>query len=444
MDELALKVSRQEHSEWQEWLLGPLQRSLPESFQVRMKVGGGLLLMVEGEGERLVMQIGDRSIFEDGYYIFDSSVLRYIGRDISERARPWLEMVGDQLGRLHRDPEKSVRWQSFLSWASVQPSRAFGVHGGEQTYQGEELLIRLLEPCQARCSFCICRSGQPDLVSSIDDVEERLVEGREHGMEIVVFTGGEPTLVRELPDLIRRAKELGYRTVGLQTNGIRLANRAYATQLRDAGLDRILQSLHSHQAETHEAIFQIEGCFDTCVGGARMAMALGLQVTLNFVTTIQNQGQHTDFVEFVHRELKRPFRPRQFYLSRYPSITFSVMSPQGWGAQHDQPLARLTDVAESVGRALVRARKLGLDVRIPGLCGFPPCLLPKHKRRFDELYEERPVRIQSRQLFETCSDCAFEQRCSGYWKGYVAQHGHSEFVPIPKGTSYPRRWMGGR
>ena len=162
-----------------------------------MKVGGGLQLMVEGQGERLVMQIGDRSIFEDGYYIFDSSVLRYIGRDISERARSWLEIVGDQLGRLHRDPEKSARWQAFLSWASVQPSRAFGVHGGEQTYQGEELLIRLLEPCQARCSFCICRSGQPDLVSSIDDVEERLVEGREHGMEIVVFTGGEPTLVRD-------------------------------------------------------------------------------------------------------------------------------------------------------------------------------------------------------------------------------------------------------
>ena len=206
MDELALKVSRQEHSEWQDWLLGPLQRSLPESFRVQMKVGGGLLLMVEGEGERLVMQVGDRSIFTEGYCTVESSVLRYIGRDISERSRAWLDDVVGQLRRLHQDPQTRARWHSFLKWASVQPSRAFGVHGGEQTYQGDELLIRLLEPCQARCSFCICRSGQPDLVSSIDDVEERLLEGREHGMETVVFTGGEPTLVRKLPDLIRRAK----------------------------------------------------------------------------------------------------------------------------------------------------------------------------------------------------------------------------------------------
>ena len=106
-----------------------------------------------------------------------------------------------------------------------------------------------------------------------------------------------------------------------------------------------------------------------------MAMALGLHVTLNFVTTIQNQGHHTEFVEFVHRELKRPFRPRHFYLSRYPSITFSVMSPQGWGAQHDQPLARLTDVARIGGPSIGSCPKTRLGCSDTRFMWFPAPLI---------------------------------------------------------------------
>ena len=115
------------------------------------------------------------------------------------------------------------------------------------------------------------------------------------------------------------------------------------------------------------------------------------------------------------------------------------MSPQGWGAQHHQQLGRLTDIAASVGRALDRARQLGMDVRVPGLCGFPPCLLPRHAKQFDELFEERPVRIPTRTLFAGCDDCAYEPRCSGYWRGYVDQHGAEEFVPVPQSERFPRR-----
>jgi pyruvate-formate lyase-activating enzyme len=49
----------------------------------------------------------------------------------------------------------------------------------------------------ARCSFCICRSAQPNLVSSVKDIEERMLEGIQSGHRSIVFTGGEPTLVKE-------------------------------------------------------------------------------------------------------------------------------------------------------------------------------------------------------------------------------------------------------
>ena len=437
-DLLELRDIREEHASWRALFVEPLRADLDESEEVKLLLSAGLLVLIEGE-ERTALQIGHRAVYPEGYEFIGDTVLRHIGQGLSERGRRRLDIVSAQLHQVYTDPVRVERWERYIDWASTQPSRAYAIEPDNPTYQGEELLVRLLEPCQAKCSFCICRSGQPDLVSSLHDVEDRLREGRERGSKTVVFTGGEPTLIKELPTLIAQAKTLGYRTVGLQTNGIKLADRDYAERLRNAGLDRILQSLHSHDPATHESIFKIDGCFDACVAGAQSAMTLGIRLTLNFVTTPQNIDHHVAYVEFVHRTFKRERSLKNLFVSRHPSITFSVMSPQGWGAQHHQQLGRLTDIAASVGRALDRARKLGMDVRVPGLCGFPPCLLPRHAKQFDELFEERPVRIPTRTLFAGCDDCAYESRCSGYWRGYVDQHGDAEFTPVAKTRPFPRR-----
>ena len=57
----------------------------------------------------------------------------------------------------------------------------------------------------------------------------------------VIFTGGEPTLREDLPDLIQSAETLGLVT-GIITNGIRLSEPAYLDRLDKSGLDHILLS----------------------------------------------------------------------------------------------------------------------------------------------------------------------------------------------------------
>lgn len=58
----------------------------------------------------------------------------------------------------------------------------------------------------------------------------------------VMFTGGEPTLREDLPDLIQSAETLGLVT-GIITNGKRLADPTYLDRLDKSGLDHILLSL---------------------------------------------------------------------------------------------------------------------------------------------------------------------------------------------------------
>ena len=68
----------------------------------------------------------------------------------------------------------------------------------------------------------------------------------------MIFTGGEPTLHPALPELIAFADRQGH-IVGLNTNGRRLAERAYGRELVRAGLNHVQIPLASHQREVRLA-----------------------------------------------------------------------------------------------------------------------------------------------------------------------------------------------
>ena len=67
---------------------------------------------------------------------------------------------------------------------------------------------------------------------------------------------------------------------------------------------------------------------------------------------------------------------------------------------------------------------------------FPACLLPDFAMYFDELMEREVVTIEARQFFPQCKACAFENKCSGYWKGYAQKYGTNVFVPARKEDGY--------
>jgi hypothetical protein len=62
------------------------------------------------------------------------------------------------------------------------------------------------------------------------------------GIPHVVFTGGEPTLRHDLPELIRYAEHLG-QVSGLLTDGRKLSDPAYLHEILQTGLDHIMLNL---------------------------------------------------------------------------------------------------------------------------------------------------------------------------------------------------------
>jgi radical SAM protein with 4Fe4S-binding SPASM domain len=105
----------------------------------------------------------------------------------------------------------------------------------------------------------------------------------------VSFTGGEPTLRPDLPELIQYAKSRGLRA-NLITNGIKCARKEYVALLAAAGLNSAQVSLEAADAATHDAVVAHRGAFERTVRGLHNLKAAGIHTHTN--TTINARNQH--------------------------------------------------------------------------------------------------------------------------------------------------------
>ena len=89
-------------------------------------------------------------------------------------------------------------------------------------YPGKVACTVFLPGCNFRCPFChnseLLGGGGEAVMTDAELLV--FLKKRQGILEGVCITGGEPTLQKELPDLLRRIKELGY-PVKLDTNGYR-------------------------------------------------------------------------------------------------------------------------------------------------------------------------------------------------------------------------------
>jgi uncharacterized radical SAM superfamily Fe-S cluster-containing enzyme len=104
--------------------------------------------------------------------------------------------------------------------------------------------VDLSNRCNLTCPVCFASANQAGYVSepSYDAVLQMLRALRESKpipASAVQFTGGEPTLHPDFLRILRAAREMGFSHVQAATNGILMANPAFAREAAQAGLHTI-------------------------------------------------------------------------------------------------------------------------------------------------------------------------------------------------------------
>jgi len=156
--------------------------------------------------------------------------------------------------------------------------------------------------CNLACRFCYaacgCRKDEqhPDLPAA--ELKKILtVIKNEAEVPSVSFTGGEPLLRPEVPELVAHAKSLGMWT-NLITNGT-LAVEETVRKLAAAGLDSAQVSVEAGDAAAHDAIAAHPGAFAATVRGIENIMKAGIRVHTNTTVSALNKDKLEGILDLV-------------------------------------------------------------------------------------------------------------------------------------------------
>ncbi|MDI9579014.1 MAG: radical SAM protein [Thermoproteota archaeon] len=106
-------------------------------------------------------------------------------------------------------------------------------------------IIDITNRCNLKCPVCFANASAAGYVyePSAEEVTamlENLHNNKPVPATALQFSGGEPTIRNELFDFIRKAKEVGFKHVEVNTNGVRIAqDLEYARKLKEAGVSTI-------------------------------------------------------------------------------------------------------------------------------------------------------------------------------------------------------------
>ncbi len=187
------------------------------------------------------------------------------------------------------------------------------------------LRISLTDRCNYRCTYCMPEGGVDilprDEILSFEEIEAIVAALTQVGVRRVRLTGGEPTVRKDLLQLVQRLGRLGLEDLSLSTNGERLGE--LARPLRAAGLDRLNVSLDTLSAERFRAVTR-RGNLDAVLAGLDAARAAGFRHTK--LNTVAMRGFNDDELGAVCRyAFERDFIPR--FIELMPMAAGSLFYP---------------------------------------------------------------------------------------------------------------------
>ena len=285
--------------------------------------------------------------------------------------------------------------------------------------------LRLTTACNERCAYCYVDDNAIAAAQEIGDLagaRRLLSEARTRGVEGVVVTGGEPTLMPWLPDVLHAAVDLGFSQLILQTNATMLAGGGLAAALTGIPGLSLFVSLPAHDATTAAAVTGRGDLHRPKVAGIRAALRAGLVVSINHVVCRQNLPHVERFVPWLVTTFDPP--PKH--------LVFSFPLPAGRAREEgERVIPRYREAAPAILAGLRQARAMGLSAHVAGICGLPTCIEPAlrefpepHPETFDILVD--PDRVK----FPGCRVCPWNRQCPGVPIRYLELYGTGEFAAL--------------
>lgn len=288
--------------------------------------------------------------------------------------------------------------------------------------------------CSNRCRFCIQgnkRDRYPDKPAK--EIKKILKKSRKKA-EGVIFTGGEPTLrPKELLEWVRWAKELGYKSIHIQTNGRMFAYKDYCKDIVEAGANEFSPAIHGSTPKLHDYLTRVPGSFNQTVQGIKNLKSLGQSILTNTVITKSNYKDLPNLAKLLVN-----LKVNQYQFAFMHINTIIAHNPK----LIEEIVPRYFEVEPYVKKGLEIGIKAKIRVATEAI---PYCFMKGYEQYiaeknipdtyvFDAAWEwfnsSKHRKTEGKAKGPDCKKCEYNNVCEGPWKEYPEIFGWDEFKPI--------------
>ena len=152
--------------------------------------------------------------------------------------------------------------------------------------------------CNLKCVHCYAKAVDPEGTDQISTTQAKAMidDLAAFGAPVMLFSGGEPLVRKDLVELAQYATGKGMRAV-ISTNGT-LITKDKARELKSVGLSYVGISLDGGEA-VHDLFRAVPGAFKKALQGVENCQAEGLKVGLRFTINKRNAAEIPEIFRIV-------------------------------------------------------------------------------------------------------------------------------------------------
>ena len=151
--------------------------------------------------------------------------------------------------------------------------------------------------CNLNCVHCRAAAERGPYPGELDTGKclEILEQIAQVGQPIVILTGGEPLLRKDVFELAQHGTRLGLRMV-MATNGT-LVTPEIAKEMKSSGIKRVSISVDGASAKEHDQFRKVPGAFDASLESIDWLKKEGIEFQINTTVTRHNVHQVPDILD---------------------------------------------------------------------------------------------------------------------------------------------------
>ena len=155
--------------------------------------------------------------------------------------------------------------------------------------------------CNLRCIHCYAKAEDREFVNELSTKEGKALidDLAAFGCPVILFSGGEPLIRKDLPELSEYAASKGIRVV-ISTNGT-LINKEMARLLKKVGVSYVGVSIDGME-EVHDRFRGVKGAFRAALSGIKYCQEAGIKTGIRFTISRINFREIPAIFDLVERE----------------------------------------------------------------------------------------------------------------------------------------------